>query len=128
MIQDTEEYVESILVDVHKKTFKVFSNFGDEKTLSCDNVTEFMNVLQFVRDSLDDSETEIYYVEPKEMDGVQLSLVERRLWEADAVGSNPITPTDKYHNYEILFCGRVARKLGRSSLQSSKWREDRCRK
>ena len=24
--------------------------------------------------------------------GVQLSLVERRLWEADAVGSNPITP------------------------------------
>ena len=70
MIQDTEEYVESILVDIHKKTFKVFSNFGDEKTLSCDNMDEFMNVLQFVRDSLDDNETEIYYVEPKEMDGV----------------------------------------------------------
>ena len=31
------------------------------------------------------------------MNGVQLSLVERRLWEADATGSNPVTPMPVFH-------------------------------
>lgn len=35
--------------------------------------------------------------------GVQLSLVERRLWEADAVGSNPITPIVLYIMTRCIF-------------------------
>lgn len=37
------------------------------------------------------------------VNGVQLSLVERRLWEADAVGSNPITPIALYIMARCIF-------------------------
>ena len=37
------------------------------------------------------------------VNGVQLSLVERRLWEADAVGSNPITPIALYIMTRCIF-------------------------
>ena len=34
--------------------------------------------------------------------GVQLSLVERRLWEADAQGSNPCTPITTIKSMEVF--------------------------
>ena len=59
-----EEYVESVLVDVQKRSIKMFSNLGDENSVTCDTVDEFMYVLKFVRDTLEDDAAEIYYVEP----------------------------------------------------------------
>jgi hypothetical protein len=40
----------------------LYSNNGDEKVVTCDTVTEFMNVLQFVRNTLD--EDTMVYAEP----------------------------------------------------------------
>jgi hypothetical protein len=59
-----EEYVESVLVDVQKRSVKMFSNLGEENSVTCDTVEEFMNVPKFVRDTLEDDAAEIYYVEP----------------------------------------------------------------
>lgn len=59
-----EEYVESVLIDVQKRSIKMFSNLGDENSVTCDTVDEFMNVLKFVRDTLEDDAAEIYYVDP----------------------------------------------------------------
>lgn len=42
----------------------MFSNLGEENSVTCDTVDEFMNVLKFVRDTLEDDAAEIYYVEP----------------------------------------------------------------
>jgi hypothetical protein len=57
-----EEFLESVLIDTHKKEFKLFSNIGGEKKISCDTTDEFMNVLIHVRDNVD--EDCIFYKDP----------------------------------------------------------------
>jgi hypothetical protein len=37
------------VVDPAKRTFYLYSSEGDEKQVDCDNVEEFMNVLDVVR-------------------------------------------------------------------------------
>lgn len=61
---DTEEYVESVLVDVCSKSFKMFSNLGDEQSLTCETTEQFMDVLSVVKSALEDDEANLYYLDP----------------------------------------------------------------
>ena len=58
----TEEYIESILVDVNARSFCMFGSDGNERKVDSDSVEEFMVVLSLIRDVVD--EEIIYYVEP----------------------------------------------------------------
>jgi len=61
---DTEEYVESVLVDVCSKSFKMFSNLGEEQSLTCETTEQFMDVLSVVKYALEDDEANLYYLDP----------------------------------------------------------------
>lgn len=50
-----DEYLERCVVDPVKRTVYLYSNEGSEKEVSCETVEEFMNVLQFVRDTVDEN-------------------------------------------------------------------------
>ena len=58
----TEEYIESILVDINARSFCMFGSDGNERKVDSDSVEEFMVVLSLIRDVVD--EEIIYYVEP----------------------------------------------------------------
>jgi hypothetical protein len=49
-----DEYLTRCVVDPIKRTVYLYSSEGTEKQVTCDTVDEFMNVLEFVRDSLDE--------------------------------------------------------------------------
>ena len=44
-----DEYLTRCVVDPVKRTFYLTSSEGDEKTVNCDTVEEFMGVLKVVR-------------------------------------------------------------------------------
>ena len=44
-----DEYLTKCVVDPVKRTFYLYSNEGQEKSIKCDNVEEFMGVLKVVR-------------------------------------------------------------------------------
>ena len=46
-----EEYLMKCVVDPLKKTFYLYSNEGETKEVVCDNIEQFMNVLNMVRDT-----------------------------------------------------------------------------
>lgn len=48
------EYVEQVVVDIPTKSFYLFSDLGDSKTIECDTTTEFMNILEVCNASLPD--------------------------------------------------------------------------
>jgi hypothetical protein len=50
-----DEYLSRCVVDPLKRTVYLYSNEGDTKEVTCDTVEEFMNVLDFVRNTLDES-------------------------------------------------------------------------
>jgi len=49
-----DEYLTRCVIDPVKRTVYLYSNEGAEKQVSCDTVEEFMNVLEFVRATLDE--------------------------------------------------------------------------
>ena len=49
-----EEYLSRCVVDPIKRTVYLYSNEGTEKQVACDTVEEFMNVLEFVRATVDE--------------------------------------------------------------------------
>ncbi len=49
-----DEYLTRCVVDPLKRTVYLYSNEGAEKQVSCDTVEEFMNVLDFVRATVDE--------------------------------------------------------------------------
>ena len=57
-----DEYLTRCVVNTTARTFSLYSNTGDEKVVSCDTVTEFMNVLEFVRNTVD--EGTLVYADP----------------------------------------------------------------
>jgi len=57
-----DEYLTRCVVNTTARTFSLYSNTGDEKVVSCDTVTEFMNVLEFVRKTVDEST--LVYADP----------------------------------------------------------------
>ena len=58
----SDEYLTKCVIDTLRRTVYIYSNEGDKKTITCDTVDEFMNVLQFVRATAD--EEIISYAEP----------------------------------------------------------------
>lgn len=49
-----EEYLSRCVVDPIKRTVYLYSSEGTEKQVTCDTVEEFMNVLGFVRATVDE--------------------------------------------------------------------------
>lgn len=49
-----DEYLTRCVVDPIKRTVYLYSNEGDSKEVTCDTVEEFMNVLEFVRATVDE--------------------------------------------------------------------------
>jgi len=50
-----DEFLSRCVVDPIKRTVYLYSSEGSEKQVTCDTVDEFMNVLEFVRATLDES-------------------------------------------------------------------------
>jgi len=46
---EDEEFLTKCVVDPVKRTFYLYSNEGQEKSVTCDSVEEFMGVLNVVR-------------------------------------------------------------------------------
>ena len=46
-----DEYLMKCVVDPLKKTIYLYSNEGDTKEVVCDNIDQFMNVLEVIRDT-----------------------------------------------------------------------------
>jgi len=57
-----DEYLTRCVVNTTARTFSLYSNTGDEKVVSCDTMDEFMNVLTFVRNTVDEST--LVYADP----------------------------------------------------------------
>ena len=57
-----DEYLTRCVVDPLKRKLYLYSSEGDEKTVDCETVDQFMNMLQFVRDTA--SEDVLSYVNP----------------------------------------------------------------
>jgi hypothetical protein len=49
-----EEHLSRCVVDPIKRTVYLYSNEGSEKQVTCETVEEFMNVLEFVRSTVDE--------------------------------------------------------------------------
>ena len=49
-----DEYLTRCVVDPVKRTVYLYSNEGDSKEVTCETVEEFMNVIDFVRATVDE--------------------------------------------------------------------------
>lgn len=49
-----QEYLTRCVVDPIARTFNLYSSEGSEKQVSCETIDQFMNVLELVREKLDD--------------------------------------------------------------------------
>ena len=52
--QDDDEYLTLVVIDTCARTFRLYSNEGDERKVDCDSMEEFMNVLELVRKVVDE--------------------------------------------------------------------------
>ena len=57
-----DEYLSRCVVDPLKRTVYLYSSEGSEKQVFCETVQEFMNVLEFVRATVD--EESLSYANP----------------------------------------------------------------
>jgi hypothetical protein len=57
-----DEYLTRCVVNPITKTFNLYSSEGCEKVVECETIEQFMNVLDVVRDRLD--EETLHYVNP----------------------------------------------------------------
>ena len=57
-----EEILMKCVVDKHSRSFNLYSNEGDKKEVVCDDVDQFMNVLELVRATC--PEDRLVYTEP----------------------------------------------------------------
>jgi hypothetical protein len=57
-----DEYLTRCVVDPLTKTFNLYSSEGSEKQVSCETIDQFMNVLELVRNKLD--EDTLVYTNP----------------------------------------------------------------
>lgn len=59
MSTDKQEYLNKVIVDICKSKFYLISDQGNEKTVSCEDSDQFMNVLNYITSNL--SEDRISY-------------------------------------------------------------------
>jgi len=57
-----DDLLSKCVVDTSKRTVYLYSDGGDKKTVKCETVEEFMNVLSFVRDKVEDER--VIYSDP----------------------------------------------------------------
>lgn len=62
MNTDIEETLSKCVVNTSARTFSLYSNKGSEKTVECENIDQFLNVLNYVKNNIE--EEEIVYLEP----------------------------------------------------------------
>ena len=60
--KEDDEYLTRVVIDTCARTFRLYSNEGDERIVNCDSMEEFMNVLELVRKVVD--EDIVAYVGP----------------------------------------------------------------
>ena len=58
----SDDLLAKCIIDTSKRKVYIYSDDGEERTVSCDTVEEFMNVLNFVRDKC--PEDMLYYSDP----------------------------------------------------------------
>ena len=58
----TDDLLNKCGIDTSKRTVYLYSDGGDKKTVKCDTTEEFMNVLHFVRDKVE--EERVFYSDP----------------------------------------------------------------
>ncbi len=58
-----DQFVEDIIVDVCKKRITLISNDGETKFVNCENSTQFIGVMEVIKDHADPEM--VTYVEPK---------------------------------------------------------------
>ncbi len=58
----SDDLLSKCVIDTSKRTVYLYSDGGDKKTVKCDTVDEFMNVLNFVRDMVE--EERVFYSDP----------------------------------------------------------------
>ena len=51
---EDDEHLTRVVIDTCSRTFRLYSNEGETKIVECDNMEEFMNVLELVRAVVDD--------------------------------------------------------------------------
>lgn len=51
---ENDEHLTRVVIDTCSRTFRLYSNEGGEKIVECDNMEEFMNVLELVRAVVDE--------------------------------------------------------------------------
>jgi len=54
-----DEYLTRCVVDPIKRKLYLYSSEGDEKTVDCETVDQFMNMLRFVRDTASERRVKI---------------------------------------------------------------------
>ena len=57
-----DDLLSKCVIDTSKRTVYLYSDGGDKTTVACDTVDEFMNVLNFVRDMVE--EERVFYSDP----------------------------------------------------------------
>ena len=57
--EENEEYLTRVVVDTCGRSFRLYSNLGTEREVACDDVDQFMDVLELVR-AVVNSDTVVY--------------------------------------------------------------------
>ena len=52
--EENDEYLTRVVVDTCARTFRLYSNEGDDRVVNCDSMEEFMNVMELVRKIVDE--------------------------------------------------------------------------
>ena len=52
---DNDEYLTRVVIDTCARTFYMYSNEGEARSIRCDSIDEFMTVLALVRKVVDDN-------------------------------------------------------------------------
>ena len=58
----TDDLLSKCVVDTSKRTVYLYSDGGEKRTVECETVDEFMNVINFVRDKVE--EERVFYSDP----------------------------------------------------------------
>tara|TARA_B100001175_G_scaffold178629_1_gene151771 strand:+ start:99 stop:320 length:222 start_codon:yes stop_codon:yes gene_type:complete len=52
---DNDEYLTRVVIDTCARTFYMYSNEGEARSIRCDSIDEFMTVLELIRRVVDDN-------------------------------------------------------------------------
>ena len=58
----SDDLLSKCVIDTSKRTVYLYSDGGEKRTVECDTVDEFMNVINFVRDTVE--EDRVFYSDP----------------------------------------------------------------